>query len=515
MRPPRLDTLSTMIWVRALALAGAATFVALCAWVLYDGYRETRARGLAASTNIALLMEQDIGRMFELFDLSLFGVVEGLKRRDIWTMAPDVRDAVLFDNASNASFLSTILVLDDRGDVVLGSRQQVGPYPNLADRDYFEIHRDNRDAGLFVGKPIISRAGPRGWVLPISRRIDRPDGGFGGVVRASVSLDFFTSILQNLDLGAHGEAALFKTDGAVVMRQPFRLMEIGTDASGLEVFKQFARARRGQFEGVSRTDGAERLYSYRQIRNLPLMVLVGTGAADLFATWRDHASILSIAMGALLAGGAALVLLLRRELKQREQAEANARVSEARLAETALKLAVFAYQDGLTGLSNRRNFDERLEEETARTRRTGEPLSLLLIDVDFFKHFNDTQGHLAGDEALRRIAQCVQQSLKRPADLAARFGGEEVAVLLPSTSLGGAVCVGERIRGLVEHLAIAHPMGCAGKVTVSIGIAEYDTEQADAAGLIARADEALYRSKHQGRNRVEASTHRIEDQAAA
>lgn len=496
MKPQRSG--HTMGWVKALAIAGGASFVALCGWVLADGYRETRARGLAGSANIAVLVEHDVARMFELFDLSLKGVTEGLQRPDIWSLAPDVRKSILFDNASNAAFLSSILVVDEGGEVVIDSRSESQPHTNLADRDYFIAHRENADLGLFVGQPIVSRAGARGWVLPISRRIERADGGFGGVVRASLSLDYFTAMLQNLDLGPHGEATIFKTDGVVVMRQPFRLFNIGKDASGFDLFKHLQRARTGQFAGVSRTDGTERLYTYRQVRNRPLVVAVGAGAADVFAAWRGHAVLLALAMSGLLAGGGALFVLLRRELRRREEAEAS-------LADTARQLAVFAYRDGLTGLANRRHFDERLAEEVARTQRSGEPLSLLLIDVDYFKKYNDNRGHLAGDEALRRIGASIQSVLNRPADLAARFGGEEITVLLPGTGLDGAKHLAERIRSAIAELDIRHPLGLEGRLTVSIGAAVADDEGI-AADLIARADEALYRSKGQGRNRVEHCT---------
>jgi diguanylate cyclase (GGDEF)-like protein len=335
-------------------------------------------------------------------------------------------------------------------------------------------------------------------VLPISRRIERADGSFGGVVRASLSLDYFTTMLQNLDLGPHGEATIFKTDGVAIMRQPFRLFDIGKDASEFDLFAHLAAAKTGQFSRVSRTDGAERFYTYRRVGNLPLVVAVGAGADDVFAAWRSHAALLTLAMLGLLAGGAALFVLLKRELGGRQTAE-------ARLAESARQLAVFAYSDGLTGLANRRRFDERLADESARARRSGEALSLLLVDVDHFKKYNDNHGHLAGDEALRRIGSTIQGILRRPADVAARFGGEEIAVLLPGTDIDGAMHVAEQMRGAVTVLDLQHPGGVDGRLTVSIGAASaanagFDTE------LIAAADAALYRSKANGRDRVEAWT---------
>lgn len=162
-----------------------------------------------------------------------------------------------------------------------------------------------------------------------------------------------------------------------------------------------------------------------------------------------------------------------------------------------------AHSDALTRLANRRLFDIVLARELAASRRSGLPLSLLLIDVDHFKHYNDHYGHQAGDEMLRRVAQAVARHIGRPRDLAARYGGDELAAILPETSAHDALAIADAIVRDVAALAIPHADSLvAGYVTVSIGVAAGDPKRpADNSVLLNRADTALYRAKELGRNR--------------
>lgn len=159
--------------------------------------------------------------------------------------------------------------------------------------------------------------------------------------------------------------------------------------------------------------------------------------------------------------------------------------------------------DGLTGIANRRHFDESIEREWRRTQRTGGDLGLLLCDVDCFKQFNDRFGHQAGDECLRLVARCLASTLDRGGDLVARYGGEEFVVILPDTTLGGSIFVAERLRQAIAAMQIPHPDSPVGVVTISIGVTSSPALRDSLyQQLIRDADEALYRAKKSGRNRV-------------
>ncbi len=168
------------------------------------------------------------------------------------------------------------------------------------------------------------------------------------------------------------------------------------------------------------------------------------------------------------------------------------------------KLQNLASVDGLTKLANRRQFDESLEGEWRRLARAQAPLSLILCDIDFFKIYNDTYGHQAGDICLQQVAGAIRLAVKRSGDLVARYGGEEFAVILPNTSTIGALHIAESIRSMVKSLEIVHlESSVCPYVSLSLGVCTMiPRSDISPANLIAAADEALYRAKDQGRDRV-------------
>lgn len=164
-----------------------------------------------------------------------------------------------------------------------------------------------------------------------------------------------------------------------------------------------------------------------------------------------------------------------------------------------MALENLATRDGLTGLLNRRSFDEFLDREWQRARRDARPLALIMIDVDHFKRYNDTYGHQMGDECLRQVAAVLQAAVFRPGDVVARYGGEEFVIILPAADEAGAILVAERIKERITRLEIPHSSSEHGAVSVSMGIAAAVPID-KAAALLAAADTALYQAKHAGRN---------------
>lgn len=220
-----------------------------------------------------------------------------------------------------------------------------------------------------------------------------------------------------------------------------------------------------------------------------LIVNVGLSTQPILSPWRSRALI--IGPVAVLLCGALVVFAVKlgKELRRRALAEAE--------------LAQLATTDGLTGLANRRRFDEVLEREWRRSVRTGTPLSLMVLDADHFKRVNDRYGHAIGDEMLKALAAAVNRCARRPGDLPARIGGEEFSVILPDTAEEGALFLAEKLRSELASSSIPLATGAIPACTVSIGVSTSHAEAESAIALCEAADRAVYIAKRAGRDRVE------------
>jgi len=474
-------------WLTAIGLVVALGFCAICAKVLWDVRRAASAQASQAMANLVAAIEADIARNIELFDLSLQGVIDGLKLSEIKSVTPDIRQRVLFGRAAAAKYMESILVIDHGGNLVFDSRSLHPAAENFADRDYFLAHLRNADLGLYVSRLQVNRSFE--YVIGISRRLSKPDGSFAGVVVGTLRLAYFRELFERLTLGTAGTLTLLRTDGTVLMRFPFHADDVGRDLSQSELFRQFARAPSGSFHTVAVIDHVSRLFTYSQIGNHPLIVSVGLSTKEIYAAWREEALVIALMMLGLCGVAFALAMSLRREFQRRLGAERE--------------LAIMARTDSLTGLPNRRYFDEVIDREWRRAARHERPIALLMIDADWFKVYNDTYGHQAGDKLLTMIAACVSDNARRPGDLSVRYGGEEFAALLPGTDLAGATEVANCIRASVADLNITHPTNANGVQTVSVGVASLVPAVGDHHRiLVSLADMALYQAKNSGRNRT-------------
>ncbi|WP_322024200.1 sensor domain-containing diguanylate cyclase [Burkholderia sp. BCC1977] len=469
----------------------ACALMGLCVLQLFQSRNDALERARDSSRNLGLIAERDIERNFELYDLSLQAVIAGLQRHDLMTAPASLRRAVLFDNAMTAQFLGSMLVLDAGGDIILDSAGDEPRHGNFADRKYFTVHRDNPDAGLYVSGPFRSRLRGGALSIALTRRISNPDGSFAGVVVIAVNLEYFHQLFAGLSLGQHGSISLIASDGVMVMRQPYDVRTIGRDISHAATFRRFQTAQEGVFSETSSLDGVRRLYYFRHLPKLPLIIMVAEAEQDIYAAWRHRA----VTIGALVATfGVAFIavsIMLGTQLRRRMRAESE--------------LVLLARTDGLTGLNNRRSFAEVLDREWRRARRARSVFSLLFVDVDRFKAYNDTYGHQAGDDALAAVARCIGDNIRRPLDTAARYGGEEFIVLLPDTPQTGAAQIAEQIRAAIAQLALEHAGSEYGHVTASIGLVSWIPEDEEEAGIVIKAaDEALYYAKATGRNKVAA-----------
>jgi len=442
-----------------------------------------------STTNITQLINADVLRNVELYDLALNGLITATTRHDLPQVSAEILHMVQFDQSTAAPFKGEVLLLDKNGAVTADS-STLAPTPrNFANRDYFQVHQQNPDTGLFISRPFKIRCDcDQVWRIAFSRRIPGPNGEFAGVAVATMRLAYFDQLFNRLTIGSGSTINLLNNDGILLAQQPLLEKDmINKDLSTRPNFKRMLREGSGSFSGLSSTTGTQRLYTFTNVGALPLIVVVALSSDDVFAAWKRAALLISGATGVLCAGLLWLTWMLRLELRRRYCAEKV--------------LSELAATDALTGLANRRTLDQRLRLEWERAQRSGEPLALLMIDVDHFKAFNDRHGHQGGDEALRHVAQVIGSNIRRPADLAARYGGEEFAVVLPDTDGDGANTIAEHIRSAVEHLPPAD--GDALSVTVSIGLSTWDKRsRGSLEALLLSADRALYEAKHSGRNRI-------------
>jgi diguanylate cyclase (GGDEF)-like protein len=247
--------------------------------------------------------------------------------------------------------------------------------------------------------------------------------------------------------------------------------------------------------------------SFKHLRDVPIiMVTAATESKELQMAFAAGATdyITKPLRRVKLVARVHSVLTLKHERDCRKVYEQELLKVKRQLEKVNEELKNLSYFDGLTGIANRRSFDESLDLEWKRGLRNQISLSLIMIDIDFFKSYNDTYGHQSGDKCLKLVAITISDILKRTGDLVARYGGEEFVIFLPGTGTEGAAAVAERMRDKVEALGIEHVNSSIGdRVTISLGVATIIPKlNTSARELIAAADLALYQAKHEGRNRV-------------
>jgi diguanylate cyclase (GGDEF)-like protein len=467
-------------WLLAAAAIIVIGFSAICGSVLLSMRRGDGKLAQQTLGNLASSIDADIARNIELYDLSLRNVAGNVLTPEVLAAGRPLRQLILFDHAATARHFGAIQVMDASGAVTLDS-STLDPRPqNFADEEFFTVHRRDPLFGLFISRPML-HDGAYGIVL--SRRVSAYDGSFAGVVSGFMRYSYFHEMVDRLQLEPDDIITVLRQDGVIIMRAPFDMDVIGRDVSRLAGVQRAMASFSGAYVGNAANDNIERLFVWRDGSH-PLIVLVGRSTETIFGQWRREAAQIGGAMAGLGLIACVLMLILAREMRKRAAMEDQ--------------MARLAMTDGLTGLGNRRHFDDALAQEWQRALRGHTPIALLMIDADHFKAFNDRYGHQAGDVVLRGIAGAIARHAKRAGDCAARYGGEEFALILPGLSLADAIELAERIRAEVGAIVHDGPAG----VTVSIGAACLVPSALTRADRLLRdADEALYDAKAQGRDR--------------
>ena len=390
-----------------------------------------------------------------------------------------------------------IFVYDRDGNWILTDKDQYPTHANNSDREYFAWHRAHPDdLGMHVGPAIRSRT-TDDWVVPLSRRLNNPDGAFAGILLVTVFVEYFNSFYAGFHLGEDGIFVISLRNGTVLTRRPYKKGVIGASLAKGEVFTKFLPyAPMGTVRAVSIIDQVERIYSYRQSERYPIVVQAGLSLDAVLKPWRHGLYRSAAFAGCLISVILVLSYSLLRQLR-------FGVLIEEELRETQVILERLATEDGLTGLANRRQMDIVLATEIARARRLAQPFAILMADVDYFKKYNDSYGHQVGDRCLRSVAQAIRSCLQREGDVAFRYGGEEFVILLPNTNLSGALTLSKKIQSAVHDLQIVHEGSEHKLVTLSIGVEAQIPKNGEAGLVIMRsADVNLYEAKRRGRNNI-------------
>lgn len=462
-----------------------ATLVVTEGLQLWRVYQTNNQQTEVVSANIARSLADQADAALKTADTIAASLVE---RVEADGLSPEAKHRLYGLMTSLAAALPAIHemgITDPRGNAIVKSLVPDPTGLNYAERAYFQYHATHPSRRPFIGERIRSKIDQTDNIT-VTRRIDQPDGSFGGVVVTSVSLGYFQRLFDQIQAKSGGIIALVADDGTVLVRSPAS-SDIDRPSEGAGVARQIrGHPEAGTVSYVSAIDGVRRRGAYVRLAHYPLTVLVSQSVWDLQSGWRGELHAHAVILGCFLIVVAALATLA---------------VKASRI------LNAQATHNSLTGLANRCCFDQTIEAEFRRAARSGQPVSIVMIDLDGFKSYNDRYGHPAGDDCLRDVGRTVQGCLRRAGDFAARYGGEEIVVVLPGYDAPSARALAETIRLAVCGLALRHLENPPGIVTLSAGVATVVPGGSGVGwrALVREADTALYAAKKAGRNRVMSS----------
>lgn len=485
-------------WTSRFYWVNAPVFTCLLACILvlfalrqYSSYyyQTSREDAVSQAHETIRRVTLDLSQAFYSYDSILKSAIAVLEDGAVSSLETRIQSRLLARMVGQFPYIHAIVVLSPNGDVRYSSVGGVPAREFYGDADFFREQVSGALVGPYMG--LMEHEGLKGpeFQIAISRRITY-EGQFRGVAVIFVRLRDFRDQFTNINIGSGSTLVLVHDIGRVLTRKPSL---DGRGDFGVEFpptrMNWVRRSSAGTYTADSDVDERPRLFVFQRVPDWPLNLVVGIPVDTINEEWRSRTTVAGMIAFMGCVGLLVIGFKLRRERIKRVEAEAA--------------LEQLSVTDHLTGIANRRRFEEIVQREFRRAQRTDGWLSIAIIDADHFKALNDRFGHTAGDETLKMIASTLSSHARRASDLVARLGGEEFAIVLPDTSAVAAFELVERVRRTMQDYAES-PAGPPA-TTISAGVASTKDRPApeSVAALIEAADQALYRAKNGGRNRTE------------
>lgn len=477
-RWPRLR-FTPILW----GLTALLTALNLATWFaqrssIYETERAAALRELEITTNA---FAEETQQMFEQIDL----VLRGIRAYHLHTGSVAETERYINDLKLGEGRIENGYLVDDAGRLVI-THNPATVGRSVADRDYFQFHRSTAADVPFVSAVELGRATGK-YLFRVTRRIDDERGEFAGLSLVTVAPGSIARFYSRLIRNDGSIASLVGIrDRKLRARVPEPGSEVWSRPLDIALWNELKQRPSGSYTAPGGVDGVLRHYVYRAIPTWDMVILTGVPESQVRARAENgivRSTVITVGSNLVLFAFAYALSLIDRQRR---------------------RMKALASTDVLTGLPNRRELFDLGERELARALRYRRPFAVLMLDVDHFKKVNDRFGHATGDRVLQALSHCGRKALREP-DLFGRFGGEEFLVLLPETDEEGAKTLAERLRAGAQACTDGlNEDGQPVSFTVSIGIAVQSNQQpASLEALIRLADEALYRAKANGRNRVE------------
>jgi len=475
-------------------------------WTLWGSWQHNQKVREEDARNLSVSLAKQAEDAFLQVDITLADAVRQLTINGLDYAATPAFANQLKEQQGKLRQLHGLFIYDAQGKWIATSGNYVPAKGSNADRDYFVWHRTHDDARVRIGHVIRSRS-TGDLVIPVSQRLNDSKGNFAGVALATVKVDYFRQFYNYYTLGDRDVLGLILSDTTVLYIRPFPDTAINHSLSTSPLFTTVLKtSSSGSATWRSALDGVERVYGYARLEQYPLIVTAGYDLDKIRSDWFS-ANIIDVLLNLILLvmiSGMGMFVLRQVRKNVRNQVElTQIRDELTTINHTLQSLALI---DGLTGLANRRQFDAMLDQILKRSQKSGEPVSLIMFDIDYFKRYNDTYGHVAGDVCLQRVSTILKETTQWQDAVVARYGGEEFAIILPLSGESDAKMIAERAVNAVLAARIPHETSGLSEhvVTLSAGYSSLisDGYSDEAIRLKQQADKALYEAKNNGRNRV-------------